>query len=324
MTRVACHIAKQGHGINDQVVLMELAAFFATVFPLCLSAGKLSSSFILYKWPAPLGTTIVYSVYTGLSSVAFLASFGLPAVEATEAERLSAAEAIEEKPRPCSSFQLFGATVSLLADPIMLLMVPTNLAFGFVTGFFPSVVTLRVSESHGNQFVGLLYALAGAIQAMTSYVFSWMVIRCGSGMTVVMSIGAVCFALSSGLPMLDITIFAEWPILLMSFAAYGSGQSVWQGPAMALFGAYWPSNPQAAYANLKLHSGLASAIAFFLFPRLSAKEASICCLATVACGIVGYITTSVLVHRKSAGRSSLMFPDGTCEDETKKKHLLGT
>merc|ERR1711904_465171 len=109
-----------------------------------------------------------------------------------------------------------------------------------------------------------------------------------------MVLGAICFATTLAVSFSP--VFTEWSVLVIVFILYGGGQAVWQGPTMALFGAYWPCNPQASYANLKLHSGFASAIGFFAFPQLKVADIAGACITTIAIGVVGYLASAVVTE----------------------------
>lgn len=67
---------------------------------------------------------------------------------------------------------------------------------------------------------------------------------------------------------------------------------------MAIFADYWQATP-AAYANLKLHSGLASAIAFFTFPLMGDRHIGLVCAGTVAIGIVTYLMAHAIHCRET-------------------------
>ena len=81
-----------------------------------------------------------------------------------------------------------------------------------------------------------------------------------------------------------------WVSLLLLFSGYGAGVAVWQGTCMALFADLWRGRQSApAFAALKMQSGAASAVAFFVFPSLSAKQAAVPCMACAALGLVCYL-----------------------------------
>lgn len=64
-----------------------------------------------------------------------------------------------------------------------------------------------------------------------------------------------------------------WVALLLLFFGYGTGVAVWQGTCMQLFSDLWRHDPHPAFAALKLQSGAASTVAFFVFPKMSPQAA---------------------------------------------------
>eukprot|EP00958_Prasinococcus_capsulatus_P014813 scaffold1558_cov403-Prasinococcus_capsulatus_cf.AAC.44 len=121
------------------------------------------------------------------------------------------------------------------------------------------------------------------------------------GRPIVMLAGALSFCIVLGmfrfipLHTYDTTATA-WALLVIAHIALGSGVTVWQGTCAAVFSDYYSATPevcevivdecgfsnekvyamkQPAFANIKLWSGLGSAIAFFLFPLIS-RDAMVC------------------------------------------------
>jgi hypothetical protein len=116
--------------------------------------------------------------------------------------------------------------------------------------------------------------------------------------------------------------FTAWPVLIASFLLYGWGQAVWTGPCMAIFGAYWPCNPQAAYSNLKFQSGLASASAFLFYPYLAVEVSGTLCLVMTIVGFVCYAITSIKTEGASRRNCCHQIPNCICKDEQKKRAIL--
>ena len=77
-------------------------------------------------------------------------------------------------------------------------------------------------------------------------------------------------------------------MLVLAFSAYGLGIAAWQGSAMALVGDLFRAAPRAAFAHLKLTSGVASAAGFMLLPRLSLQAAALLSLCVVLIGLLAF------------------------------------
>ena len=77
--------------------------------------------------------------------------------------------------------------------------------------------------------------------------------------------------------------------LAVLFCLYGTGTAVWQGSVMAFFGDAFPG-PKAlpAFSSLKLQSGLASALAFFILPGADRSSAAAVCALCSALGLACY------------------------------------
>lgn len=175
----------------------------------------------------------------------------------------------------------------------MALMIPTNMAYGFMAAYFPLVVTELVEKDVGEVDVGWLYSIAGITAALLALAYGAMAEVLGDrhGRAIVMCVGAISF---SGVCI--IFILAKDPShftlleMMVIFLLYGSGQAVWQGTCMALFSEYWTFEPTDAFANLKFHSGLSTAIAFYMLPAVPGlRWRSFVCLTTVVLGVATYI-----------------------------------
>eukprot|EP01064_Diplonema_japonicum_P032278 TRINITY_DN6015_c0_g1_i1.p1 TRINITY_DN6015_c0_g1~~TRINITY_DN6015_c0_g1_i1.p1 ORF type:complete len:437 (+),score=95.42 TRINITY_DN6015_c0_g1_i1:524-1834(+) len=257
-----------------------MASIFAGVFPLALTLCKLTSSFILQS-STPHPNTIIYVVYTATAVAATVAMGFVQAFEIPD--NLRTGQGLVEN---------IAVTLASLKDTKMLLMVPTNVAFGLATSYFPLVVTPLVSEVHGAHYVGYLYALSGLTSFVFAMPFAWLSNRDRYGRSTVMIVGGFAY----------VVVFAvSWlvrptntPSLAIIFMFYGIGNTVWQGTCMAVFSDYWHAAPLPAFANLKLHSGLASSFGYALFPHIASPVPEVLCLIFSVVGVLCYLAT--LLH----------------------------
>ena len=90
------------------------------------------------------------------------------------------------------------------------------------------------------------------------------------------------------------------------FVAYGVGVASWQGTCMAFFGEAFPGEAALpAFAALKLHSGLASAIAFFVLPHVRPAAAAAACVLTALVGFAAYLGAEARARSAAARRRAL-------------------
>jgi hypothetical protein len=179
-----------------------------------------------------------------------------------------------------------GSLCALLADGRMAMLVPTNSAFGLMTALFPSVVAPIIGDTFGTAAVGWCFAIAGATSTAATVgaavASRWLV----GGRSLALGMGALTFgAAATRLVVCSDECYAlpRWQWLCV-FIAYGTGVAVWQSSMMALVGEMHHAHPHAAFAHLKLTSGLSSFVGFYLLPKLAARDAAALCLAVVAVG----------------------------------------
>eukprot|EP01062_Namystynia_karyoxenos_P047026 TRINITY_DN35368_c1_g1_i1.p1 TRINITY_DN35368_c1_g1~~TRINITY_DN35368_c1_g1_i1.p1 ORF type:complete len:906 (+),score=228.44 TRINITY_DN35368_c1_g1_i1:101-2719(+) len=195
------------------------------------------------------------------------------------------------------------ATLRLVVtDRRMALLAPTNLAQGVMSSLLTYYVGARVvapppPRGYGTAAIGPLMAVQGVAAALLAPVFAAAAHRCGRG--AVLALGAACWA-AECLVLLWLLYAAppggaparpEYWVLLCTFVLHGAGFSVWQGTGTAAHVAFFHSSRaalEAAFANIKLWSGLGTAAGFFCFPSVSDAVMLYTGLAAVALGIFLY------------------------------------
>jgi hypothetical protein len=315
------------------------ATMFAVLFPAVVAAFKAATSAAL---AATRGATP--PVYAGLAAAALASVFAMSRVmdlrdndddgaDGSDAHvagdgGAAAREARRRAKPPAASsgggggaggaracvLGVWGAAVASLRElraahrePTLLLMAPTNIAFGLCTAFFPYTVTLLAKDSLGAAAVGWLYALANVIAALAAAAFGVLLARAPGARPVIFGVGAAAFGGAAA------AVFAAAPPpapplaappLAALFVAYGVGVAVWQGTCMAFFGqAFTGHAALPAFAALKLHSGLTSALAFFILPSAPPRAAAAACVAAAAGGFAAYCAAEARVRRQAARAS---------------------
>ncbi len=307
--------SKAAADVAEPAAVARFATQFATLFPATVALFKALTALALL-----LTHGATPPVYAGLAAAAFasvLVMSGVADLHDTDERQHEGVDTAEAQQRAkkemsqSSSILTFSSSLLDVArahrDSLLLLMLPTNVAFGLCTAFFPYTVTLLAKHSLGAAAVGWLYALSNAFAALAAAAYGAACARWGApARRCVMCVGAASFAAATG------AVFAShgggaWsaPRLACIFMLYGSGVAVWQGTVMAFFGEAWPGEEALpAFACLKLHSGLASAIAFFALPGANVRGAAAACLCWAVLGFVCYLPAEARIAASAARSSS--------------------
>ncbi|KAG8458915.1 hypothetical protein KFE25_004249 [Diacronema lutheri] len=299
------------------VAAAKLAGMLASILPCALTAAKLLASAVLLPLGgnAPSAVRILFAAYAALGALSALGMHllvvdpkegmrGAVACTASAAATAAIAPAVDELRQPARAggcgrtAARVRATLALNLSAEMALLAPNNVAFGLATGNMPLYGARIVVRTLGVGHVGWLFALSGIVSAAAAGanggVSSW---RARAAST---TAGALSFALtgmlSAWLAMrlhLDAprgapasvdggSVPVAWICTL--FVLYGHGMAVWQGVTMAEFAQRFDDDPSIGFANLKLHSGLASALAFYAFDALGPVVAGCTCAAWALLG----------------------------------------
>ena len=205
--------------------------------------------------------------------------------------------------RCCCSGGGGGNLWVLLADPRMLLISPYNCSFGVATAFFPTHVTVLTkaifaspaSGGGGAAAVGWMYAIAGLSSAAVAAVSALAAQRVRWARPFTMLLGSAAFAAASFVTAVAAHETGEgcpcFPRVVLGaiFVFYGIGVAAWQGSCMALVGDLFRDDPRAAFAHLKLTSGICTFVGFLVLPRLTLRHAAVATLAANAFGAMGFV-----------------------------------
>ena len=314
------------------------ATLFAVLFPAVVAAFKAASSLLLALTRGATPPVYAALALAALASVAVMSGV-MPlteephgSVHAAPAEDTPEAHAGLMPSDAASSASLLRRGVSAVGgslrelavahcDATLLLMLPTNVAFGLCTAFFPYTVTILAKDALGAAAVGWLYAAANVVSALAAAAFGVAAQRMPGCRPAIFAVGAAAFAGAAG------AVFSAGggvaPTrggLFALFSAYGIGIAVWQGTCMAFFGDAFPGRKALpAFAALKLHSGLASAIAFFVLPSSPPRAAAAACVATALLGFATYLGAEARVRAVAARTSAI---SGAAEGTTELQRLL--
>ena len=321
--------ARASEGITEEEASGLFSSSFACAYLGLEVALKLTGSLVA-EYGSDGGRYTVYAIYAVVSVVCTLLmttvldmdARKMPAVDYPIQLETEIAQSSERKTKQTAVCDKVMAALRLLKNnPKCSLMIPTNVAFGFAVAFITSYIQGSVvgpvkdsdddeSQSHHESQVLLYSSLAVGVATLCSAPkFGFHALRERAGSPVVMLIGASCFAFvalqalilghgkSTGTKSLRETLW-------LLYVVYGAGRSVWESTVKALFADFFTTEESpAAFANIILQSGIASAFAFFAFPHFNATVKALLLLSAAGAGYVCYSAAHAL-HRKQTAISS--------------------
>lgn len=191
------------------------------------------------------------------------------------------------------------AAASLWSDPIIWLLAPTNLTFGFCAAFMNGYFNKTFTQPEiGKEWVALLGAVAAATAALMARLFGYVGGKVGKIPVII--IGAACFG---SIP-LCLYLFRccngwGWSLLIF-YLLQGTGRAVYESTNRAVFADFFPgAKSEGAFANCMLQSSLAFATCFFLSSALQnqGKILEVIVLSLAALTPVS-ICVGVVLHRQ--------------------------
>lgn len=232
-----------------------LAGIFAGIYMAMEAVLEVLPSVLIQAGILDWGT--IFGIYT---LIACLATFGMHYVEDYPSTASTA---------PATSVwdKIFAAWRLLQNSNLMRYLIGFNAAFGFTGAFVHSYVNgevIRISlRDNRSKYVGALSAWSAVVASISSLLFDIWARACGKGP--VMIVGALSF-FGVAFPFLVLPDLSKWgfELFILVYALYGTGRAVFEGTLKAIFAEYFPNEKEGAFANMILHSGLASTIGFVL------------------------------------------------------------
>uniref|UniRef100_A0A7S3W718 UNC93-like protein MFSD11 n=1 Tax=Emiliania huxleyi TaxID=2903 RepID=A0A7S3W718_EMIHU len=317
----------------------ELASAFASTFlslELCLKALPIGLLPLSHKMVHVLGhdvsssnlligalySLLALSAAAGLTRVSDLSDAAKP--EDAEAPRDTAAAAAAAAADdaaaaanrtttvavPSRFFSRIGAVCELWARrPVVLLLAPTQAAFGVSAALLGYEVTGKlVKQAFGADAVlagSLCSALVSAVAALLQPVSRAAAKRVGrpavllAALLSFAALAALVLATSDGLAA------PAFVTVLPFYLLQGAGRAGYEGINKALYAdTFGPTDSPAAFSNIVLANGAASAVAYFTFPSLGRHAMAYAAGTCAAVAIVGYIAAEVAIQRTPGGRAN--------------------
>jgi len=191
-------------------------------------------------------------------------------------------------------------------QPKILLLAPVQITFGLSAAVLIYELSGKlVPKAFPNDKVaaaGLLSAMISLIAGLLQVPFK--VISAKFGKVPVMLIGLAAFA---GLAVISLALpgdqLAHPAPLIACYVLQAIGRACYEGVNKALYADFFPKDADAAFANIVLAVGVASAIGFFFFPHMTRPQAATSALVSSAVAVVAYLLAE-LVHRRQLRRQA--------------------
>ena len=186
-----------------------------------------------------------------------------------------------------------AAAVHLWAKrPIVLLLAPVQMAFGLCAALLGVYITghaLKVAlpADEVATAAGLLSALVALVAAALQAPFRYIAGKVGK--PVVMLLGLFAFAALGTLCLAaPAATISAWPALVSCYLLQGVGRACYEGVNKALYADLFAADAPAAFSNIVLANGVASAAAYFIFPEVSHEGQAAAALAVSALAILTF------------------------------------
>mmetsp|Transcript_69401 Transcript_69401/g.165351 ORF Transcript_69401/g.165351 Transcript_69401/m.165351 type:complete len:469 (-) Transcript_69401:137-1543(-) len=183
------------------------------------------------------------------------------------------------------------AAASLWTDPVIWLLAPTNLSFGFCAAYMNGFVNANfAAQELGQESVAFLGAVTALAAALLSKAYS--PLSSTYGKAPIIALGAGCAFV---IPLLTRDGCVGWGWLLLSlYLLQGSVRAVYESTNRATFSDFFPGQSEGAFANCMLQSSFGFATCFFLQTSLTAEQLSSIIAALAVLTPAGYSLASTI------------------------------
>lgn len=277
--------------------------------------------------PAQLDVTdvvvaVTYSVLALGAAVGMLSIWDLEVVKAELARTASGALPPADEgqsltapppPRPPAWHKAAAAVTLWCRRPSVLLLAPVQACFGLCAALLGDLVAAKVVPKRWPLprdkavAAGLLSAMVALVAASLQVPFKAAAARVGKPPLMLLGLSAF-----GGLSLTCLfhteAELGQIPLLLSCYLLQGVGRASYEGTNKALYSDFFPEDAPAAFSNIVLANGLASAAGFFIFPELelphddAAGQKSMASIALAASitAVIGYVLAELL-HRRGRG-----------------------
>mmetsp|Transcript_11245 Transcript_11245/g.26011 ORF Transcript_11245/g.26011 Transcript_11245/m.26011 type:complete len:255 (-) Transcript_11245:291-1055(-) len=196
-----------------------------------------------------------------------------------------------------------AAVLLWFEQPKVLLLSPIQVTFGVCASLLGYQVTgTWVKNAFSRDYVvigSMMSALVALTAALLQIPFKY--VASHSGKAPLMLVGCSAFmALSVLVLVAPETLHASaqtWGLLFACYFLQGVGRACYEGTNKALYADFFPNNTSAAFSNIVLANGFASATSFFVFPSLHKDAMATTAIVCASVAIICYMFAEYL-HRR--------------------------
>jgi len=260
-------LAAADPGRDRDVSSAELSGGFATIYLGLEVVSKLGFSALQ---ALGLGAELVALGYFLIGAAALAGATS--AYDLSPSGGLVGPRGVDAGRAPAAATAKVTAAVSLWSDPVLWLLAPTNLTFGFCAAYMNGFVNgTYATQELGRSAVAGLTAVTALAAALLAQVYGPLSGRFGKGL--VLCVGALSFAaIPLATPLLGCCDGWGWGVLAL-YLLQGSGRAVYESTNRAVFSdLFQGERTEGAFANCQLQSSLAFALCFFLQGSLAGGQ----------------------------------------------------
>lgn len=194
--------------------------------------------------------------------------------------------------RGCSTDKLAAAVLLWWRKPHVLLLAPVQVTFGLCAALLVCEATGRLVPMTFPNNTTVATSLLGAIIPLTAALLQvpFKMLSARAGKRSVMLLGILAFGMLASFTLVfDEATLAHPLALALAFVLQGVGRACYEGTNKALYADYFPHDSEAAFANIVLAVGVASAIGYFAFPGLSKNAQAASALVAAVYALFAYL-----------------------------------
>jgi len=257
-------------------------------------SGQFAFVYLIFEVASKLGFSGLQrlNIQPALIGVVYLLLGGLATLCMTRVYRLQSQSAA------VSPLAKVWAVTSLWSDPLIWLLSPTNLTFGFAAAFMNGYVNANfASKELDKAVVGLLAAITAATAAVLGQAFGLLSSAAGKGPVIIL--GALCF-MCIPLCLFVLNCCGGWGWwLICLYLLQGSGRAVYESTNRAMFSDFFTGPAtEGAFANCMFQSSVSFALCFFLQTVLDGRTLAGIVLALAAVTPLAYWGASTVRARR--------------------------
>jgi hypothetical protein len=204
---------------------------------------------------------------------------------------------------PCVRAFLSKAAASVALwyrQPLVLLLNPIQVAFGCCAALLGFLVSgVAIVDAFGTksvEIVGLMSATTAATAALLQLPFAFIARYIGKpplmllGLTAFIALALICLCATTAQ-------LGTWPFIVPCFLLQGIGRASYEGTNRAVYADFFQEHAPAAFSNIVIANGIASALAYFIFPHLGRVAMASIALTAAIIAVISYVVAVIVRWR---------------------------